>query len=276
MFFETCELPSPYDAFVESVFHYKGFEPDHSIERVVPTGHVFVLFELDGFERQTFDNDTLNPNARFRGAWVSGMHRNHLSISAHQNSEILVIQFKAFGAHPFLHLPMSEIADRVMPGEAMLDGELLELRDRLVREPASSEKFAVVQRWLAARFDASKAAPEPVVRVVERLQADPVAKLSTACAGYAGSQKHLINQFKHYVGLTPKQFQRVLRFNGVFAQMQGEQSLSWADLAARCGYSDQSHFIREFKAFSGFVPEAFVKQGFDEEAGNFFPLDRGG
>ena len=68
----------------------------------------------------------------------------------------------------------------------------------------------------------------------------------------------------------------MLRFNGVFAQMQGEQSLSWADLAARCGYSDQSHFIREFKAFSGFVPEAFVKQGFDEEAGNFFPLDRGG
>ena len=276
MLFQTCELPSPYDALVESVFHYQGFEPDHSIERVVPTGHVFILFELDGFERQTFDNGTLRPDARFRGAWVSGVRRHYLSISAHQNSEMLVIQFKPFGAHAFLHLPMSDLADRVVPGEHILDGALTGLRDRLVRMPSSAEKFAEVQRWLGARFDPSKTAPEPVVRVVERLQADPVGRLSEACADYIGSRKHLIDQFKTYVGLTPKQYQRVLRFNGVFAEMQSDQVLSWADIAARCGYSDQSHFIREFKAFSGFVPEAFVQQGFDEEASNFFPLDRDG
>ena len=68
MIFETHEPKPPFDGLVESIFHFRNFEPDHSIERVVPTGHVFVIFELDGMERQTFDNETLKPIASFRKA----------------------------------------------------------------------------------------------------------------------------------------------------------------------------------------------------------------
>ena len=276
MIFETHELGPPFDALIESVFHFRGFQPDHSIERVVPTGHVFVIFELDGMERHTFDNESLEPNADFRSAWISGMHRNYISISAHQDSEMFVIQFKSFGAYPFLHLPMHEIADRVVAGDRILNGELFELRETLTGAPSSQDKFRVAEQWLEDRFDGRLAPPRPIIDLVELLQTQPASKLNEIVAGYDGTQKHLISQFKKFVGLTPKQYQRILRFNDVFAQMQKDQFLSWSDIAYRCGYSDQSHFIREFRHFSGFNPESFLREEFEDDAANFFPLDRDG
>ena len=104
MIFETHELKGTIRTYIESIFHFKDFIPDHSIERVVPTGHIFIIFELDGFTRNTFDNSTLKPNNTFTKVWVSGMHKNHISISAHKKSEMFVIQFRPFGGYPFLSL----------------------------------------------------------------------------------------------------------------------------------------------------------------------------
>lgn len=274
MIFETHEPPAPFDELIESIFHFKHFQPDHSIERVVPTGHIFLLFELDGMERHTYDFETLQPNATFRKAWVSGLHRNHLSISAHEDSEMFVIQFKAFGAYPFLQLAMETIADKVVPGEQFSNKDLIATREQLCSAQTSKDKFDVADKWLDANLDRSLLPPQSLIDVVAELQAQPASKLNDVIDSFDGTQKHLISQFKKFIGITPKQYQRVLRFNDVFVQMQGDQFLSWTDIAYRCGYSDQSHFIREFKSFSGFIPEAFLREEFDEETPNFFPLDR--
>ena len=276
LIFETHTPRPPFNSLIESIFHYKEFQPDHSIERVVPTGHAFVIFELDGMERHTFDNDTLKPNACYRSVWVSGVHRNYLSISAHQNSEMFVIQFKAFGAHPFLHLPMDQVANRVVAGSDILDGTLLRLRDDIATAATLAEKFSIADSWLESRYQEQLAAPKSIVKMVNLLQTQPAAKLNEIIDEFPGTQKHLISQFKKFVGITPKQFQRIVRFNDVLVQMQNDQFLSWSDIAHQCGYSDQSHFIREFRHFSGFNPETFSKNEFEDDAENFFPLDRDG
>ena len=274
MKFETYESSHVASDLIESIFHFQGFQPDHSIERVVPTGHVFVIFELDGMERNTFDNVSLQPNAKYRQAWFSGVHRNYISISAHPDSEMFVIQFKAYGAYPFLHKPMSELAERVVPATEFSEAHLCDMREHLVAAAESANKFEVAEQWLSQQFREDLVPPAPIVAVVRQLQQQPAAKLNDIVDAFDGSQKHLIAQFKKYIGLTPKQYQRVLRFNDVFQQMQNDQFLSWSDIAHRCGYSDQSHFIREFKHFSGFNPESFLKNHFPDDAENFFPLDR--
>lgn len=277
MIFETHSVGAPLDSLVESVFHYRHFKPDHSIERVVPTGHLFILFELDGFERHTYDNASLQPNASFTRAWLSGIQHNYISISAHDDSEMFVIQFRPWGAYPFLHTPLEQYADRVVPGADILGGDLLTLHGQLLDAPTSEAKFACAEAWLAERYDAALAVPASVIELAQALQAAPGATLKDLIETQNGaSQKHLISQFRRYVGMTPKQYQRILRFNAVFAQMQGDQFLRWSDIAQLCGYSDQSHFIREFRHFSGFSPTGFVREEFDDEATNFFPLDREG
>jgi transcriptional regulator GlxA family with amidase domain len=71
------------------------------------------------------------------------------------------------------------------------------------------------------------------------------------------SQKHLITLFRNAVGTTPKNYCRLLRFEKALGFMQGSSAPDWADIALACGYYDQPHFIREFRAFAGETPNMF-------------------
>jgi len=275
MLFETHQLPEPLDAFVESVFHFKGLIPDHSIERVVPTGHVFLIFELDGMTRNTFDNETLEANGTFTKVWISGVHRNYISISAHHDSEMFVIQFKPFGAYPFLGESLENLNEKVLPAEEVLGNEVLVLREFLFEKTTSVDKFLVAENWLKKRFKEEATPPADLVSFYEQMQIDPTACYLETAEEYPNTQKHLIDQFKKYVGLTPKYSQRILRFNEILQKVKQEEKVSWAKIAYECGFTDQSYFIKEFKHFSGFNPQEFIKQDFDQDE-NFFPLDREG
>jgi len=265
----------PLSVYVETLFHYRGWQPDHSIERVVPSGHIFLIFELDGIERHTYDNDTREVSGSFRGGWVSGMLRHSISISAHPDSEMFVIQFRPAGARPFLHVALDAFSERVVPGDEVPDAELPVLRERLAAAGTREAKFAVARDWLRDRYREELAPPGAIADVVDRLAAEPGERYADAIAAYPGSRKHLISEFRRYLGVTPKYYQRILRFNDVLRVIQNEGPVAWSAVAHHCGYSDQSHFIRDFRHFSGFNPTEFLRQGFDAQT-NFFPLDRRG
>jgi methylphosphotriester-DNA--protein-cysteine methyltransferase len=74
------------------------------------------------------------------------------------------------------------------------------------------------------------------------------------------SHKHIIHLFKEKCGLAPKMIQRVFRFNRVLIKALQHSSMNWTSLSHEGGYTDQSHFIRDFKQFTGFTPQALNKQ----------------
>ncbi|WP_108805626.1 AraC family transcriptional regulator [Aquimarina sp. Aq107] len=276
MIFETHQLNGPISEYIESIFYFKDFMPDHSIERVIPTGHVFIIFELDNIPRKTFDNTTLKPNKTYTKAWVSGMHKNYISISAHPKSEMFVIQFKPFGTYPFFHFPAENLSDKVLSYEEIFKEELTELRENLKKQESSKDKFNIAEQWLINRFNDSKIPSKELLYVIKKLETEPVTNFNEAINGYPYTQKHLIDQFKKYIGVTPKYYQRILRFNEILKQIRQKESITWSQIAYQCGYSDQSHFIKEFNHFSGFNPQEFIKQEFNKDEPNFFPLDREG
>ena len=276
MLFESHKITKPLSDYIESIFYYKGFKPDHSIERVVPTGHLFIIFELDGYEYHTFDSETLKPNGTYKNVWVSGMHKDYLSISAHQNSEMLVIQFKTNGASPFFDIPINELNNKVISAQKLFGNKILELRNQILNAKNASEKFKKAENWLITRFQKSKIAPKEIQSILKQIQTKPISESSAIIASYPNSQKHLIHQFKRYFGLTPKVFHRIFRFNEILKQIRDKQQLKWVDIAYEFNYSDQSHFIKEFKEFSGFNPQEFINADFHKNEPNFFPLDKEG
>lgn len=255
-------------------FYFKDLIPDHSIERLVPTGHIFIIFELDGMTRNTFDNETLKQNNTFTKVWVSGMHRNYISISAHPKSEMLVIQFKAFGAYPFFHFPLQDLNEKILNAEEVFEKEILALRKDILAKETPQEKFSIAEKWLVSRFDPDKTPPAELLTILKKLQCESAKNYNQVIENFPNTQKHLIDQFKRYVGLTPKYYQRILRFNEILQQIQKKEKITWAQVAYQCGYSDQPHFIKEFKHFSGFNPQEFILQEFNQDEANFFPLDR--
>ena len=276
MNFETHLLKKPLDKFIESIFYFNNFLPNHSIERVVPTGHIFIVFELDGFIRNTFDNNTLEPNGTFSKVWISGMHKNYLSISAHQNSEMLVIQFKPFGGFPFFHFPIHKLNNKVILAEEIFGNEILELRKQILTKPNSFDKFTIVENWLNAKCDLNKFPNDELISIVGQISSQALSKHTAIVKSYPKSQKHLIEQFKKFCGHTPKVLHSIFRFSNLLNQINKQQKISWSEIAHQSGYADQSHFIKEFKEFSGFNPEEFIDQELNQGEVNFFPLDKDG
>lgn len=270
------QAPDTIAPYIEDITHFQGFVPDHSIERVVPTGHLHILFELDDIPRHTHDSETLAANGTYTGAWISGMHRNFISISAPENSSMFVLRFKPFGAHPFLHVDVSLLNELIVPVQEVLGEELLSVREEMKAAGSAEQCFRLMDQWLVQRFDSSRCPPPELLAFIQRLQQAPATGLNHIISEYPASQKTLIDQFKQYVGLTPKYFQRILRFNDLLQRIREKESLSWTDIAHDCGFTDQSHFIKEFRHFSGFNPREYLERQFDKDEPNFFPLDRHG
>ena len=275
MTFEIHELKYPLDQYIESIFYYKDFVPEHNIERVVPTGNIFVLIELDGFERKTFDNK-LNPTGYFRQAWISGMQQKYLNISAHQHSEMLVIQFKPYGAFPFLKIPISKLNNTVRQADTYFGESIINLRSNIIHQQNIHDKFEMVEQWLLEIFDENKTPPQEILNVIAKLQNQPYSKHNELLKDFPKTSKYLIDQIKKYCGLTPKVLHRIFRFNTLLAFINQKEEIVWSDIVYETGYADQSHFIKEFQEFCGFNPSKYIQNRYNESIPNFFPLDQSG
>lgn len=73
------------------------------------------------------------------------------------------------------------------------------------------------------------------------------------------SRQHLSTEVTHELGLGPKRFQRLMRFNRAAGLARESKGASWSEIALRCGYYDQAHLVREFNEFAGYSPTRFVK-----------------
>ena len=84
------------------------------------------------------------------------------------------------------------------------------------------------------------------------------------------SPRRFIELFNDQVGMTPKVFCRVRRFQRALEEIQRRRNLKWAELAPDCGYYDQAHFICDFKEFCGLTPADYLNQA--SEYPNFVPV----
>ncbi|MFQ5638367.1 MAG: DUF6597 domain-containing transcriptional factor, partial [bacterium] len=133
MIFENQVPGPPLHEHIESLIYFKGYQPEHTIERKVPDGAINLIFELDGLQRTVYENESLAAiRYRFTGAWIAGMHRKYITFSAHPNSEMFVILFKPGGAYPFLKRPVHELTEKIIDAPDIFGAEINDLRERLL------------------------------------------------------------------------------------------------------------------------------------------------
>jgi AraC-like DNA-binding protein len=147
-----------------------------------------------------------------------------------------------------------------------------EIREQLQGIPSHDEKLSTLEAFLLARAHRSLEANRLISFAVQQLQHSPQFLAIKDLAQTVGiTQKHLITQFEKVVGLRPKTFARVCKFQKVVNMIESQTELEWSSIAYDCGYYDQAHFIKEFQTFSGLNPTAYVAQR--GEYVNFIPIN---
>ncbi len=261
---------SPLSDVVETVFYLEGYRPEHRLERIVPDGSINLVIELDGRVRHVCDRETKEPQQACVGSWLSGVHTSPLTIEALPDTRLVAVRMRPGRASWLLGPNVDAFTDRVTPGTEIFGPAIDELRESLVATTDADRLLARSTEWLESRCDAAGAPPDWLMQTVDALLAEPSVGTLTGLLEASGySHKHFIHVFRRHVGVRPKQFQRIVRFQAVLGAIHEERDVRWAQVAAECGYSDQSHLIRDFARFSGYRPQRFRREG--HERINFFP-----
>jgi len=232
--------------FVEVLWYWSGYHVPKARERLMPMGTTELVIQLR------------NPNPSESG--LAGPRSAPLIIDRSHSDELLGVHFRPGGIFPFLTFPAGLLHNRNVSLEDLWGaGPARQFLERLSLAPTVGSKLTVLERWLAVKSLGRGDHHPAVAYALERFQCDP-GLLSTASAAAAVnlSERRFIQVFDSEVGLTPKRFCRVQRFQNVISAIQFRTEVDWADVAASHGYTDQSHFIHDFRSFTGLRPGEYL------------------
>lgn len=170
------------------------------------------------------------------------------------------VYFEPGAAGALLGVPALELTDRVVD----LEGLWGPRRARLAEELAELDEAARVDRLEGALLERARRAPQArsgvdVVGLARWARAEPARMTVRRLAEAAGvSRRHLARVFHQVVGVSPKRYCRLARFQAGLAYAGAGAEVRWAQVAAELGYADQSHMIAEFRELSGLTPAALA------------------
>lgn len=225
-------------------------------EKVLPRRTVELIINLaDSREPHEMLNGG-GRSSRYQRAWMSGLQTGCLHLRSRSAPRLIAASLKPAYAGLFADAKPEELAGRVLEWDAPW---LNALRQRLFNTPAPAQRFALFEEVLRRRLAAARRCDAALAWAADRLVATAGELRVTGLSEELGlSRKHFIARFRRQVGLPPKLFARVLRFDRAINAVRGQPEVVWTDLAYRCGYYDQAHFNRDFREFAGCTPGEFL------------------
>jgi AraC-like DNA-binding protein len=262
MIFRSSVPVPPLDVFIERFWHCSD-APSHQRERILPSGTFEFVFNLR--EDEIRIHDALRPGRlkRLSGAVVSGPYRSCFGIDPSQHASIVGVHFRPGGAFAFLGVRADELTDAHADLEALWGAQAIDLRERLCATASVSRRFAILENAMVSRLrnppDCHRAVS---IALATFDRTDGGARVRDVARQVGLCERHFIQAFAAEIGLTPKTYCRVRRFQrtrDVVRELDAPKP-DWARIAVACGYYDQSHLIREFQKLSGLTPSRYLRQ----------------
>ncbi|HEV3484421.1 MAG TPA: helix-turn-helix domain-containing protein, partial [Vicinamibacterales bacterium] len=233
----------------------------NACERIFPSGTIDIVMNLGPDQRLVRPGgaDVFASGA----AWVSGMQQRPFVMESGSEVHVVGVRLRPVAAAALLSVPMSVASGRIVP-LSDLRRDAAAVFANLSTLSTFADRVAAVCRWIEGRCGTNPRCSgyvEWMVRCLERsggsLAIDPLRR----SAGV--SRKKAAADFHAQVGATPKALARILRFRRARLLLQ-QQPSSVAHVAAACGYFDQSHMVRDFRALGDVTPGQFLTDAYPD------------
>jgi AraC-like DNA-binding protein len=230
--------------------------------RELPFAGVAVILELEGAWELSLSEDVAPQ--RF-GSFVGGLIDAPVFSENKGPTTTLQFDLTPLGALAVFGVPGSELAGRIVEfSDVVPEGHLL--IEQLAGLSDWPSRRALLDAWLARRFaDAAGVSPD-VERAWRRLVGSAgTVPMSELQRELGCSSRHLSARFGEHVGMSPKRFARMVRFERAVERLRHSDD-ELGVIAVDCGYYDQAHFNRDVRAFAGVAPGALLAE---RHAGGF-------
>jgi AraC-like DNA-binding protein len=245
----------PLSRHIEQIWFCENYQASHARERVLPTGGFGLILDLAA-----------------PGSLIAGMRSKYIVLETAALRSILGVMFRPGGARAFFDAPLDEFFNRDVALDCQWGRSAGALVSRLAETPSIDGKFDVVEAELIARMNGRAALHPAVTYAVADLFRNRHAGAIREISLDSGlSRRRLSQLFREQIGMTPKLYCRVHRFQQVLSQISSGSPVDWADVAIAGGFSDQSHLVHEFRDFSGMTPTEYTQA--DRPSRNHVPLE---
>lgn len=262
---------APLSDFVELFWLWNAPAAGHPKERLLPDGSMELIIDLLGDNSWASEAHGYGRRKSFMGGMIIGAHSKFFEIDTSCPTSVMGVHFKPGGAYPFLSPPSGEFHGVVVPFDAVWGGRAGDLRERLLETTIPEARFHILEEFLVAQAVRPLVRRPAVAFALKELKNVGHTRTVSEVIGQIGlSERRFIQIFRDQVGLTPKLYFRVQRFQEVIWKIGNGRPINWADAAVVCGYYDQAHFIHDLRAFSGLSPTAYVAKQIERP--NHVPL----
>jgi AraC-like DNA-binding protein len=190
---------------------------------------------------------------------VNGMRSKCMVIDTAAIQTVMGVVFRPGGARPFFDAAADEFSNQTVTLDLVWGFSLRCLLDRLHQAIQPGDKFRVLETALQQRLKTRLELHPAVYYGLHEFLVAPHIRSVLDVTRQAGLSRRRFSQlFREQVGLTPKLYCRLRRFQQVMGQIASGAPVDWADVALAGGYSDQAHLSHEFRDFSGLSPGAYL------------------
>jgi AraC-like DNA-binding protein len=228
-------------------------------DRILPSGTVELVFNLVDDHVRIDRTERCATVQSYAGAVASGTYSSAFVVDAAQHAAMMGVHFRPGGAPPVLGAPAEALADAHVDLADLWGATAARaLRERLCGAATPEARFRILEHALLGRLPAGRPVHPAVRLALARFGPDGCGSSVRGVARESGlSHRRLLTLFARDVGLPPKRFCRILRFQRVHAAAQRTGRIDWTDLALSCGFYDQAHLANEFRRLSGLTPRQY-------------------
>ena len=246
-------LPSPILApFVKHYWALRVNTPYVS-ERVTPVGCVQLVFHR-GDRMYSHTDKGEQPLA-----FVGGQSKGFSDIQSTGKVDMLVVLFQPHGARAFFDLPIDEFNNQNISIDSFGNKPLAQLADQMQNTPDNEAAIKLIEGFLISRLnDFDNHNYKRISEVLKSIDYTHPHDIKLLADKACLSHKQFSRIFTEYIGTTPKEFTRIVRFQRTLYILQVNPNIDQTELALDCGFYDQPHLIKEFKTFSGYTPNEYM------------------
>ncbi|HEX4228504.1 MAG TPA: helix-turn-helix domain-containing protein [Bryobacteraceae bacterium] len=249
---------TPLSGFVQCFWYSEGAPRRHAKERLLPNGEAAIIFNLCDDPIRIYDAQDLTRFSTYGNAVLSGARANCFVIDTSQQERVIGIQFQPGGVFPFLRMPVSEAENSSVALNDIWGGRASAVREQLLECTTIESMFITLERLLIEQLIRPLQLHPAVTFALDQFRRSAHAGRVTEVADRIGlSYRRFIELFRRQVGLPPKVFCRVRRFQRAVRGIHRRSQVDWVETALDCGYYDQAHFIHDFQTFSGLTPGGY-------------------
>jgi len=227
--------------------------------RALPRGAVTVVFDVGHRQRLDFYAADGTSKLSVPPAFVTGSQSASYVSDIAADEPVMAIHFRPGGASPFLGMPLGDLAVGPVGIDEVWGRDGHTLHEKLIAAPSVAARFGLLEEFMLSRARMPVCRHPGVAAAMAAVEANPATRMTEVRRLAGLSTKRLIGLFRAEVGLSPKEYARVRRLQAALRQLS-VGAAGGADIAADVGYFDQSHFVREFRSFTGMTPTQYRQQ----------------